>query len=257
MHPVLARYLDLAAAQDTLRRADAGVALEGDALAFAEAARSAPEQRRAVLAAGASRSSSAEAQQGLLYLAAHAAARALAAEPAFVAPMATARQLLTDEGASPEEADHFLASLVLEEAFGYEDEATHFDAGFFRETLDSVAPLARLTSERVEKLISDHAASAPAGQGATYQAAARAVLDAAWGDGPQPINPEHLEEALATLSRKGNEAERSRRFEALRQFLRFLSAEGMVGPLRSARLEQRALSAALELGIPTGGARAH
>lgn len=237
MHPVLAKYLSLDAAVDTLRRDEQGHSLRAEERPFAKVARAHPEKRDAVLSARGKRQAPPEAQEALLFLGAHAAAASLEEDGALAAPLGQARAALAGEGADESEIDRFIATLVLEEAFGYgEEDVDRFDRPFFAETLESVPRLAKLSRAGVEELYGSFARGAEPDWRAAHQLAAQCLLEAAWAEGPEPINPEHVEEALERLRERLPDSERARAGVALRRFLGTLAEAALVGPIRLGRL---------------------
>ncbi len=235
MHPTLARYLNLDVAADTLHRDERGQVLKAEERPYAEVARAEPERRAAVLAARGQEHPGDAAQQALLYLAAHAAVAALREDEGLKGPLATAEQALRTEGADDEEVERFLAAVVLEEAFGYDEGAERFDRAFFAETLQAVPELAKLTRERVDALLESFTRSADDGWRRAHQVTARALIETAWEEGPEPINPEHLEAALEVAARRlGGES--SKAPEAMRRAVEFLEKQRLLGPLRRGHL---------------------
>ncbi len=236
MHPTLARYLNLDVAADTLHRDELGQVLKAEERPFAEAARQSPERRAAVLAARGSERASDASQQALLYLAAHAAVRALREDERFAPALTDAEAALRAEGADEEEVERFLAAVVLEEAFGYDEGPDHFDRPFFEETLRSVPELAKLTRERVEALLETFTRSADEGWRRAHQVTGRALIETAWEEGPEPINPEHVEAALDVAARRLGTAEGGKAPEAMRRMIELLENHKIVGPLRRGHL---------------------
>src|SRR4051812_19385435 len=112
MHPLLAHYLNLEAAVDTLQRADSKQVLKAEERPYAEAARALPEERARVLAARGLNHPPEETQRALVRLAAHGALRALAEEAVISAKLQSARDALLEAGGDEEEADGFLAAIV-------------------------------------------------------------------------------------------------------------------------------------------------
>jgi hypothetical protein len=234
MHPTLARYLDLAAAADTLRREERGEALGAREQPFAVAARAFPEERALLLALRGPPSP--EAQQALLVLAAHAAVVALREDERLGPALAAARAALAAEGATPAQVEQFLAERVLEEAFDGDPDPDTFDRAGFEETLRGVPALARLTRERVEGLIEAFTLAAAADWEPAHRLAARELVEAAWSEGPQPLNGEQLEQALERVREQLGEAHAARGVEAVRRFVDLLYEEALLGPLRRTRL---------------------
>lgn len=250
MHPLIARSLDLAAALRTLERSDAGEALAPDEAAFARAAAAHPKARAALLRARGAKKASPEAQQHLIVIATRAATLRLVEDPALGPPMARARAALEAEGATAAEVDDLLAQAVLEEAFGYAEDPDHFDADFLGETFATLANLARVTQDTVDDLLEAFARQGEASERALRLTVAEHLLEAAWSEGPQPITPEHVDDAVEQLAATVAAAEFARAGAALRAFLVQLAAQGVVGPQRAARLAQ-----VLE-GAVAGGAEA-
>jgi hypothetical protein len=242
MHPILARFLSVDAAADVLRREDHGEVLRADERPLAEAARAFPEHRAALVGRRRSRGGETggpadlDAQQAVVVLAAHAALRALAEDEALKGPLAAARAALAAEGAGEAEAEQLLASLLLEEAFGYEDDPDRFDQDFVRSSLEEIPELAKLTRARVDELVRGFGASAEAGWATAHELAARTLFETAWAEGPQAINPEHLSGALEVLAAKFPASERGRASESLRRMVVFLERQRLVSPERARRL---------------------
>ncbi len=236
MHPVLARYLTADVARETLRKQQAGEALSPEEKAFTEAA-SAHPKHKAVLQGVGGRALSSDAQASLVLLAAHAAARSLLEDPALAEPTRKAREALSEEGANDEEMDAFIASIILEEAFGYEQDIDSFDAEFVKEALGEVPALAALTKEAVDALFLAYVRGAASdAERKVREGMARALFDVAWSEGPAPINPEHIEALLDAEVVDRPEEEQEAKVHAAAQLLQALSKEGLVGPLRLSRL---------------------
>ena len=68
-------------------------------------------------------------------------------------------------------------------------------------------------------------------------------METAWGEGPQPVTPEHLDDTLEQLGDAVAESEFSRAAALLVEFLEVLRAQQVVGPERLARLSQLASTA--------------
>lgn len=237
MHPVLARYLNLQAAQETLSRADSGAQLSpSDEQPFVDAANASPEQKAEIVKARSKGKPPSVTQEALIYLAAHAAARSLKTDAALANALTGARSALMSEGADEEDVHQFLASMVLEEAFGYEHEEEEFDRPFFEETLKTVPELARLTQEKVRQLVVAFVKTAESADRPAFGASAQALIETAWEDGPEPINPEHVEAALVSVFEKNGEARKAKTIEGMRRFVGFLARSGLVGPLRQSEL---------------------
>ncbi len=236
MHPLIARFLSLEAARETLRKEKAGEPLDPEEQLFAATAAAHPSQRTEVLGVTGRRLAS-DVQASLVLLAAHTAARAIAQEPRLAAASAKAREALAAEGASAEETEAFIASILLEEAFGYEEEVDTFDASYVEEALGEVPAMAALTRESVDALLLKFSEQGASDSERTERARiTKALFDLAWSEGPTPINPEHME-ALVEAEMEGQPEEvMEARLRATMELLHVLSREGLVGPLRLARL---------------------
>jgi hypothetical protein len=239
MHPLLARYLNLDAAADTLSREDQGQVLKSQEQTYASTAHKFPDERSALLAARGQSNPSPQTQAALVRLASHATVRALEDHADLGPLLASSRETLVKEGAEPEEADRFLAALVLEEAFGDDTSVDDFDAEALRETLEQVPALAALTQDRVAGLGDAFVRTAAPDWRRAHELAARALLEAAWMEGPEPINAEHVDAAQETLAEQLGKAEEARGAEALRRFLQFLKKAQLLGPRRLEKLERR------------------
>ncbi len=236
MHPTLARYLNPDVALDTLTRDERGQVLKSEEQPFAQAARAHADKRQVLLEARGKSPLPPEAQQALLALATYAAVETLRADESFGPVVEAARAALEGEGASPEEVEQFLGSVVLEEAFAWEEDPDSFDRAFLEETLRGVPALARLTPDGVDALTDGFVDPAPNEWKRAYARASRELLEAAWSEGPEPINVEHVAEALENIGGQPGDAQRDRGVEALRRFLEHLAQAGLLGPVRKARL---------------------
>ncbi|NMO19024.1 hypothetical protein HPC49_27670 [Pyxidicoccus fallax] len=236
MHPVLASYLTAETARETLRKQQAGEALSPEEQAFADAAAAHPKHQAVMLGVG-GRALSSDAQASLVLLAAHAAARAMREDPELAEPTRKAREALAEEGASEEEADAFIASILLEEAFGYEQDVDTFDREYVKEALGEVPALAALTKEAVDALfLAFVKGSSNDVERKVREGMARALFDIAWSEGPAPINPEHMEALLDAEVVDRPEEEQEAKVHTTAQLLQALSKEGLIGPLRLSRL---------------------
>ena len=150
MHPLIARYLSPDAARETLQKEKDGAPLEPEERLFAQTAAAHPDKRAALTGSATRRHPSSDAEASVIFLAAYAATRALAEDAQLGPATARARQALAAEGASEDETDAFLASILMEEAFGYEQEVEAFDATYVQETLGEVPALAALVSSQPE-----------------------------------------------------------------------------------------------------------
>jgi hypothetical protein len=230
MHPTLAQFLDLHVAWETLDSARKGEELEAPEASFARTAAAHPDLTSAVLAGKGAPQAGEEAERALVLLAALTAVSSLGADEATAEPLRQARRALSEAGASEDEADAFIAQLVMEEAFGFEHEADDFHAPLFLETLGTVGALLALEEPDVTALVQAFVDGAPARKGTLYRDAARALLQQAWSEGVEPLSPEHVQGARAELGK------RSGADEALAAFLEHLETAKLVGPLRKAEL---------------------
>lgn len=248
MHPLIARYLDLPAAIATLEKADTEATLDSEESAFLAVAASNPKARAAILKAKGAKTPSNDAQQQLIVLATRAATMRLSVDPKLGPRITSAKAALEKEGASSDEADDLVAQAVLEEAFGYAEDPETFDADYLAETIDSLAHLAHLTQELVDEWLETFAKLAPAGDRALSLKVAELMLESAWGEGPQPITPEHLDEAIERLGDTVAESEFPKAVATLKQLLGFLVDKHVVGEERRRRLE-RILESATSSGV--------
>lgn len=235
MHPTLARFLSSHAAQEALLRENRGESLDDGQKAYGEAARAHPALRKTVLSAKATTRPGAALQQPLLVLASHAALVQLSTEPALAPLVQRVRTELAGAGVPSEEVEYLLAMLLVEEAFGYDDEAEDFDQAFFAESVEGLVPLAALSAERVDQLQSTYAESCPEATREHDAHAAATLLRWAWEEGPEPINPEHVREAASELSAE-EDASEAGVTASLARFLAFLEQQRLLGPLRRTRL---------------------
>jgi hypothetical protein len=230
MHPVLARFLDLGHAQQAVRKIRAGASLDAAEQALAKVIPRDPDKVAALLEARGAHPSE-EAQAALVFLAAHAALEALREAPAAAAALTRADLSLRGHGGSDAQVSALLASVLVEEAFGYEDSADSFDLPFVLETFEGLPKLLGLEPLEVDRIVARFVESAPKPLRTRAEKLARRLLEAAWGEGPEPINPEHVQIALEDAGTEDT--------ELLAGFLNALGREGLVGPLRLARLVER------------------
>ncbi len=236
MHPLIARFLSLEAARETFRKDKAGEALDAEEQLFIATAAARPQQRAEVLGVT-GRILASDAQASLILLAAHTAARAIAQDARLSPATAKAREALTSEGASEDETDAFIASILLEEAFGYEEEVDSFDADFVEEALNEVPALAALTREGVDALIMKFSQKGATEVERTQRAhISKRFFDIAWSEGPAPINPEHMDTLVESEIREESEEIQEARLRATVELLQMLSQQGIIGPLRLSRL---------------------
>ncbi len=238
MHPLIARFIDLPAALTALEKESTENTLDSEEAALIAAASAFPKARAAVLKARGSKSPSAEAQQQLIILATRAATLRISLDPMLGPRMSSAKAALKSEGASETEADDLIAQAVLEEAFGYAEDPEVFDAEYLAETLDSLAFLSRVTQESIDDWLEVFARGGPAGDRALRLKVAEVLMESAWSEGPQPITPEHLDDAIEQLADTVAESEFGKAAQTLTEFLGLLATKQVVGVLRNARLGQ-------------------
>jgi hypothetical protein len=249
MHPLIARFMSLPAAVSTLEKEEQESTVDSEESAFLRAAAALPKARAALLKAKGSKSPSPQVQQQLIIVATRAATLRVGDDPMLGPRVATAKAALEAEGATPAEADDLVAQAVLEEAFGYAEDPETFDGDFLAETLDSLSHLAKVTQEKLDDWLEQFARAGAAGDRALRLKVAELLLEAAWGDGPQPITPEHVDDALEQLGDTvaGSELERAAR--TLGELLVFLGQQHVLGAERMRRLGQ-VVTAAARAGGP-------
>ena len=234
MHPVIARFLDPELARAALDQEASVEAAGPQDRAFIRAAQAHPEQRAALLAG---KSGEPEVETALVFLAAHAAALALEQDASLAEAARKARHSLREEGASEDQTESFLASILLEEAFGDENEVDTFDADFVRETLHEVPALAALTREKLDSLLESFLRGAPTLlDSQAREQMGKALLETAWAEGPTPIHSEHVETLLASQVKAGGEEAQEARLRATVELLQMLAKAGLVGPTRLVKL---------------------
>jgi hypothetical protein len=237
MHPLIARYLSPEAARETLQKEKDGAPLDAEERLFAETAAAHPDKRADVLGSHGKRHLSSDAEAAVVFLAAYAATRAISQDPALSTATAQARAALKGEGASEDETDAFIASILMEEAFGYEQEVEAFDSSYVQETLGEVPTLAALTREQVDALIIGFERSARnEAERETRARISRALVNTAWDEGPTPINPEHIEAFYESELAQKPEEQLEAGLHATVEFLQVLAKEGLIGPQRLSRL---------------------
>jgi len=231
MHPLLARYLDFETTLAAADRIDQKAPLTDDERALASVLHRSPEQRQALQEARDHVHLNERVQQALVYLAANAAVERLREDPSATAALTQADVSLRTQGATDAQVGSILATVLVEEGFGYDDDPDHFDLPFVVETLEGLSALAVLDADRVEQ-VRERLKTAVAEKELPFaERAFDAVIEAAWAEGPEPINPEHVLEARAHLD--GPAADR------LVSALRHLNQEGLIGPRRLTRLLER------------------
>jgi hypothetical protein len=234
VHPVIAAFLDVRTALDVLGRAEKGEPLAGDEQRFAVAAKHHPDLVRVVRASQGRRPSE-DAQHATILLGVRAALAGIAEDAALAAPARAAREALTAAGADAEQIEQLLGGVLVEEAFTGDQDPTQFDQAFVKESFESLPEIAALDTEKVSELIDAFSRAAAAAERPTALACAETLFSSAWGEGPQSINVEHVDETLEELG-QGPEAELVAVRKGLETLLRFLSAHKLIGPLRLERL---------------------
>lgn len=228
MHPTLLRFLDPSVALRTLERAQRGEALSEEERSWAQVAGANPDRSKAL----GERKASPDRQAALVFLAAHAALIEVGKDPELGPALVAARKALLAEGASAEQADELLASALLEEGFGEAGDPDELDRAFLLESFAELPRLAALSVDRLDELTEAFAKNATASARALYRRTSQTLFGEAFEEGPQPINSEHLEAAIARL-----EAEGELSLPALEALLRHLHAEGLIGARRLQSLE--------------------
>ena len=252
MHPVIARFLSLDNAVAALEKADQALALDAGEAALARAAALDQRARAAILSAKGKRRPPPRAEEALVALSTRAAVELLAGDAVLGPAAAAARSALAAQGASEDECTTMVAGAVLDEAFAYAADPTEFDAAYLAETLAALVPLAKVTSETLDAWQERFVQASPPGARPLALQVAEALLDAAWGEGPQPIAPEHVDDALERLLSGAPSSEAVAIAAQAQRFLDFLAAEGVVGPERRRRLASIVTLAAADLGSPRG-----
>jgi hypothetical protein len=234
VHPLIASFLDVRTALDVMSRDANGVALTADEQRYATAARAHPDLADEVKTAAGKRPSP-DAQNATILLGVRAALSSIEADKDLAPHAANARTALIKAGANSDQIEQLLGGVLVEEAFTGEQDPTEFDSDFVKESLDDLPQLAQLDGDKVGELIDAFANQTPAEKRAVSLACAETLFHSAWGEGPQSVNVEHLDEALEILT-----ADTPSELEAARPqmevLLRFLSAHKLVGPLRLERL---------------------
>lgn len=237
MHPVFAHFIDLEKSRQTLLRRDAGEPpASKDETLWLAVADAFPEARDVVRGADPEDGDDPDVVEPMILLAAHTALRALEQDTRLSAPLADAKKALIDEGATEEQAQSLVASLILEEAFDEDQDAERFDADFIATSLTEVPALAALTQDALEAL---RLRFVGVPKDPVRKAAFEALIGSAWEEGPQFINGEHLEVAVEEGRRALNKDQRPALKEALEALLGTLVSEGLVSAARRERLQRR------------------
>lgn len=239
MHPLLRRFLDVSKVTELLEQP----AADADGAALIAAIDAEKDLRRAVLAAK-GKAPSQELQQRLIVASTRAAAARLLVDAALGAPARAAIAAVIESGGTEADGVTLVQQAVLDEAFGWADDPEAFDQTFLAETLTALGPLAKVDSELVETWVDEFVKKGAAPTRPLRLAVAESLLEAAWGDGPQPIAPEHVDDAIDALAGTVASKELERAGETLTEFLAFLGSRQIVGAQRLQRLTDVARSAA-------------
>jgi hypothetical protein len=235
VHPVIAAFLDVKTAVDTLERGVAGIPMGPDAMAFVAAARAHGDLSAFVLQAKGKEIASDDAQNATILIAVRAALARLPFDPVLGPQAKKAREALADAGADNDQVEQLLGGVLVEEAFTGDTDPDHFDTPFVHESFGELVELARLDETQVGNLMDAIAESAAPNIRPMQVACAETLFQAAWSEGPQSINVEHVEDALQMLT-GDDPTELSGVKAALESVLRFLSSQKLIGPLRLERL---------------------
>lgn len=238
MHPAIARFIDLQQTLAAFDKADRHASLDADEAALSLVASQEPTLVRAIRSARGTQRASPEVQAQLIVLATKAATEQLTHDATLGPLLRAAISGLLHHGASQEEALNLVTQAVLEEAFDSSEDPSHFDADFLTETWAHLPRLGTLTKEVVEDWVDSFVALGAAEQRPLRLRAAETLLAAAWGEGPQPIASEHLDEALLEMSNEASRADALRAGAILGEFLGFLAEKELLGPSRLNRLNQ-------------------
>jgi hypothetical protein len=243
MHPLIVHYLDLSNAVATLEKAERHEALDADEAAFAAEAGREPKMREALLKAKGRTLPSNQVQQQGIVLAVRAATARVLDDPELGPRAKAAVAALEAEGASNDEAMALVFQVVLEEAFGYAEDPGAFDEAYVAEGFETLIPLAKVSADLFDEWLERWAKAGAATERAMRLSVAETLLDAAWNEGPQPITPEHLDDALESIADAVAESEFKAAAAALGNFITFLAGEKIVGPQRAERLSRLIASA--------------
>jgi hypothetical protein len=239
MHPVLARYLNVDATVDLLRRAHAKQPIGDEHRHLLEAVRAHPDVASAATGEP-GKHPSIEAQHVALFLGTHAALRALREDPAMAPHLDLAEQELKRLGADDADVESLLAQLVTDEAFATEEDVDAFDQEGFLESVGDLMVLAALDEAQVSRVLARFGAQAPQGQHLLWEQVARTLLEVAWDEGPAPITSENVQDALEAVYQELGEQQLAATATALQAFIGVMAAERWVGPLRAERLKHAA-----------------
>jgi hypothetical protein len=115
---------------------------------------------------------------------------------------------------------------VFEEAFGSAEEPDTFDAEFVAETFDAYPALAKVDADVVDDWVEAFAKRGAPGERALRLAVAESLLESAWGEGPQAISSEHVDDALDAIAGSVAKTEVDQAAGMLTSFLGFLAVLG-------------------------------
>jgi hypothetical protein len=233
VHPVIAAFLDVKTALDVLTRADKGHELAPDEQRFAAAAKAHPELTRVVKSATRGRPTE-DAQHAVILLGVRAALSSIDADGGLGPSERSARAALSEAGATADQIEQLLGGVLVEEAFTGDQDPAHFDSAFVKESFDGLPKLAALDGDKVGELVDSFVEGAAVAQRPLYLRCAEALFQSAWGEGPQSVNVEHVDEALEHLVQDPTELEGAR--GAMTALLRTLSEKQLIGALRLSRL---------------------
>ncbi len=220
-------------ALDVLTRAEKGHELAPDEQRFAAAAKAHPELTRVVKTATRGRPSE-DSQHAVILLGVRAALSSIDADATLGPAERSARAVLSEAGATADQIEQLLGGVLVEEAFTGDQDPGQFDSAFVKESFDGLPKLAALDGDKVGELVDSFVEAAAVPQRPLYLRCAEALFQSAWGDGPQSVNVEHVDEALEHLVQDPTELEGVR--GAITALLRMLSERQLVGPLRLSRL---------------------
>lgn len=235
MHPVIATFLDVRTAIDTLERGVAGVPISPHEAAFVSAAKAHGDLSAYVLQAKGKQTPSDEAQNATILLAVRAALSVIPQDVVLAPAAKKAREALTAAGADPEQIEQLLGGVLVEEAFTGDNDPEHFDLPFVQESFAELPELARLDAERVAAMVDEFAATAKPELKPLQLSCAEVLFQAAWGEGTMSVNVEHVEDSLQILA-GDDPTELDAVKTGLEALLRYLAKQRLIGPLRLDRL---------------------
>lgn len=250
MHPVIAHFLDPKAVRAALEKSSKGEPLSEFEQLFATAASKHPERK--IRALRATSGGDLDDQQAALALAVFAALGVVEKDPVLSPIVQEARRALLEAGATDEEVQQFLSLVLLEEAFGFDDEADAFDTDLVAETFRTLPRLAALDEDKVAQLEEAFAQAAPPAARPLLLATVEALFSAAWSDGPVPVSPEHIETALEQVRGQTSDADFAAAVKSLQTLLQLLAREGLIGLQRLKRLLDTSNHVATALSLPAG-----